>query len=488
MDVLCSEIDYEKLGLKCGLEIHQQLDSRKLFCNCQSVLRNDEPSFVVKRKLHAVAGESGEVDVAVLHEMEKEREFLYEGYDTTCLVEKDDAPPNQINSEALKIALQVALLLNCKIIPITQIMRKTVLDGSNTSGFQRTVLIARDGWIETPSGRIGIDTVCLEEDSARIIDKTGKVAIYRLDRLGIPLVEIATSPDIKTPEQAKEVALALGGILRSCKVKRGIGTIRQDINISIKPEGQRSRRVELKGFQDPKIMIKTVENEVKRQKSFLDKGEMNKSEVRNVLPDGTSEFLRPMPGAARMYPETDLPILKISREIINFAKKNLPELRTDIEKELSKKGLAQDIIKLLLKENKLDDFKELLGIIDNPKLISKILLIYTKEIASKSSLKLDYVEERLNKDVISEILDSLKKGRINESEIKNIMGRVALGEDVFSVLSSEKEDLNAVEDKIRKIIRKNPGLSEHAYMGIVMKEFRGKASGKDVMEIIKRCI
>ena len=167
------DIDYAELGLKCGLEIHQQLDTFKLFCNCPSLLKQSEPDFIVKRKLHAVAGETGGVDEAAVYEAGKEKEFLYEGYNTTCLVELDEEPPHLINQEALKIALQIALLLNCKIFPITQIMRKTVLDGSNTSGFQRTVLIARDGWVETSLGKIGIDTICLEEDSARIIEKKG---------------------------------------------------------------------------------------------------------------------------------------------------------------------------------------------------------------------------------------------------------------------------------------------------------------------------
>ncbi len=476
-------VDYQKLGLKCGLEVHQQFDTSKLFCNCPSLLRQDEPSFIVRRKLHAVAGESGAVDEAAAYEAGREREFEYQGYDTTCLIELDEEPPHMVNAEALKIALQISLLLNAKIFPITQIMRKTVIDGSNTSGFQRTVLIARDGHIETERGRVGIDTICLEEDSARIVSKDGKISVYRLDRLGIPLIEIATSPEIKTPEQAKEVALHIGDILRSCKVKRGIGTIRQDINISIKG----SRRVELKGFQDPKIMIKTVENEVKRQKTFLDRGETNKSEVRNVLPDGNSEFLRPMPGAARMYPETDLLILRISREMINEAKKSLPKLRGDIEKELSGKGLNQEMAKLLLKNNKLEDFKELLGVMNNPVLIAKMILIFTKEIAVKNKMSLEEAEKKLNKDVLSEILEQIKKGKINENDAKHVMTKIALGES-FEKIGSEKGDLNMIEDRIKKIIKEKPGLSEHAYMGIVMAEFKGKVSGKEVFDIIKKYI
>src|SRR3989344_3047969 len=191
------EIDYEKIGLKCGLEIHQQLDAdgKKLFCNCPSVLRRDDPDFVISRKLHAVAGESGEVDVAAAHAASFDREFNYQGFDTTCLIELDEEPPHQINFEALKIALQISVLLNCRILGMTQIMRKTVVDGSNTSGFQRTVLIAVDGHVDTSFGKVEIESVALEEDAARVVSRDDKIAVYRLDRLGIPLIEVATAPN-----------------------------------------------------------------------------------------------------------------------------------------------------------------------------------------------------------------------------------------------------------------------------------------------------
>ncbi len=488
------ELDYQKLGLKCGLEIHQQLDTKKLFCSCLSVLRQGEPDFIVKRKLHIVAGESGEVDVAAKHEITQDKEFIYQVYDTTCLVELDEEPPHKINSKSLKIALQISLLLNCKIQPITQIMRKTVLDGSNTSGFQRTIMIARDGYIETKLGKVGIEAIFLEEDSARTILKESRKKIYRLDRLGIPLVEIATAPDIKTPEQAKEVALHIGDILRSCKVKRGIGTIRQDINVSIKG----SNRVELKGFQNPKIMVKTVENEIIRQYSFLEKNELNPSEVRNVLPDATSKFLRPMPGSARMYPETDLPLLKISRNLINEVKKNLPKLRSETEKEFREKGLSPEMIKLLFKENKLEEFKEFLKILDNPQLIIKILLIFPKEIASREKIPIDDIKKILNKEVLIHVLENLaplgassvedKKKKMSEEQLKQVLERIVKGEKVENAIIFENEDTNIVEEQIIKIIKNKPKLSSNAYMGLIMKEFKGKISGKEVMEIIKKHI
>jgi len=475
------KIDYQEVGFKAGLEIHQQLNTKKLFCNCPSLLRQDEPDFTIKRKLHVVAGESGEVDIAAKHEAEKERTFVYDGYDTTCLIELDEEPPHEINQEALKIALQIAIFLNAKIFSITQIMRKTVVDGSNTSGFQRSVLIARDGWIVTKSGRVGIESICLEEDAARIVERKEHSNIFRLDRLGIPLVEIATSPDMKSAEHVKEVALYIGKVLRSCKVKRGIGTIRQDINLSIRG----GNRIEIKGFQEPSMMTKTIDNEINRQLTILKMGKYIYKEVRNALPNGDTEFLRPLPGAARMYPETDLPLLKIPRDLINEVKKNLPQLREDVEKEFEKIGLNNEMIQLLFKQNKIEEFKELLKILNEPSLIAKILLVYPKEIASHEKKTMHFVDNKLNKDVIANVVEAVEYKKISKEHIKKILERIVLGENLEDILVSKKEE--NIEEKIMKIIKAKPGLSENAYMGLVMKELKG-IGGKEAMEIIKKLL
>lgn len=476
------DLDYSKLGFKCGIEIHQQLDTGKLFCRCPSLLRKDEPDFEVQRKLHAVAGEAGGVDVAAAHEAEKNREFVYQGYDTTCLVELDEEPPHEINEEALRIAMQISLLLNCRIVPLTQIMRKTVIDGSNTSGFQRTVLIARDGFVEIEEGRVGINAVILEEDAARIVERSDERTIYRLDRLGIPLVEIVTAPDIKTPEHAKNVSLKIGDILRSCKVRRGIGTIRQDVSVSIKG----GERIEMKGVQEPKIIIPTIENEIERQIKLV-KGKKSVAEVRRGNADATTSFLRPLPGAARMYPETDLQMLKISRSLIDDVKKNLPKLRSEMKDELKKTGLNSEMIKLLMKENKLEEFKELLGIFDSPKLIVKMLLVFPKEIASHKKIKTAKVEKLLE-DNFGDVLIALKKNKISEPQVKEVLERIVEGKSFADAIKFEKENLDNVKEKILKIIKDKPGLSEKAYMGLVMKEFRGKIDGKTAMEIIGKLI
>jgi Glu-tRNA(Gln) amidotransferase subunit E-like FAD-binding protein len=480
------KIDYEQLGFKSGLEIHQQLDTKKLFCNCPSLLRQDEPDFVVRRKLHAVAGESGEIDIAAKHEAEKEKNFSYEGYDTTCLVELDEMPPYEINQDALKIALQISLLLNATILPIGQIMRKTVINGSNTSGFQRTVLIARDGWIVTKNGRVNIDSICLEEDAAREIRRGEKDVTFRLDRLGIPLIEIATSPDMRNAEHVKEVALYIGQILRSCKVKRGIGTIRQDVNVSLKESGY--SRVEIKGFQEPAMMIKTIENEIQRQQILLKTGKTIFNEVRNALPTGETEFLRPMPGSARMYPETDLPLLKISRDLINEVKKNLPQLREDAEKELKKEGLTDELIKLVL-EGYLEDFKELLKIYpQEPMLVAKMLTIWRQELSTKLKKDMSQINKIISLDVLETLLQGVKKGNVDKNHIKPVFNELMEGVSLKDITAKKVETSGNAEEKILKIIKNKPGLSANAYMGLVMKEMKGKVNASEAMGIITKLL
>ncbi len=260
-------MDYDKLGLKMGLEIHQQLNTKtKLFCPCECELTDKKPKYRVLRNLRPTQSELGKIDRAAFEESRRKLTFLYDAYPHhTCLVESDDEPPHPLNQEALEIGLIIASLLNMNVVDEFHTMRKQVIDGSNTGGFQRTGLVATDGYMDTEYGKVVIENLCLEEDAARRMGhKKGKME-FRLDRLGIPLLEITTDPSIKHPEQVREVAYQIGQVLRSTHVKRGLGTIRQDLNISIK-EGA---RVEIKGVQDLDLMPTMVENEVKRQINLL---------------------------------------------------------------------------------------------------------------------------------------------------------------------------------------------------------------------------
>ncbi len=168
-------IDYRAVGLKVGLEIHVQLNTgRKLFCNCPPIVRNDEPHFRVIRRLRPSMSELGEVDPAAIWEFRKHRTFVYEGYyDTTCLVELDEEPPHDPDPDSLEVALAVAMMFNAKIFDEVYVMRKTVIDGSNTSGFQRTMLIAHDGLAKFFDYKVPIQTIALEEDAARKIEERG---------------------------------------------------------------------------------------------------------------------------------------------------------------------------------------------------------------------------------------------------------------------------------------------------------------------------
>lgn len=606
-------MNHKKLGIKCGLEIHQQLNTKKLFCSCPSDLRDDKPDIVVKRRLRAVAGETGKIDIAALMEMLKNKYFLYEGYsDTTCLVEFDDEPPHPMNKEALKVALQVSLLLKAKVVDEIQVMRKTVVDGSNTSGFQRTALVARNGVLETSEGGITIPTICLEEDAARKMAEDKNSVTWRLDRLGIPLVEIATGPEIHSPEQCREAAEKLGMILRSTgKAKRGIGTIRQDMNISISGHP----RVEIKGAQDLKLIPKIVELEVLRQKNILEitrelkernlkkimldikditnmlknseskiiKSTLQKKgkiiaqkltgfagilgketlpgkrfgtelserakiaasvgglfhsdealkkygfkdeeldaikkavnptyhdafviiadeeerarkaieavvdranlaleggvkEVRKPNPDGTTAFMRPMPGAARMYPETDIPPIKS-----DIKKIKLPELISEKAERIGEYGLGKDLAGTLSKSEKTELFEDYIKKFKNlkPAFIAETMLTTEKNLRRSHS-----VEVKIPDNVFETIFKELDKGKIAKESVENILMDYAktkkLDLNKYGLISDEQLKID-----LKRIIEANKGAELRILINRAMSKLRGKAEARKIIEMLRKLI
>ncbi len=473
-------MNYKKIGLKVGLEIHQRLNTHKLFCRCPSVLRDDKPDIIIKRKLRAVAGETGEVDAAAKHEMAKNLEYIYEAYsDTTCNVELDEEPPMPLNMDALEIALQVSKLLNAQVVDEVHFMRKTVIDGSNTSGFQRTALIAQGGFVNTSLGNVRIGSICLEEEAAKNIKKGEVSRIWRLDRLGIPLIEIQTEADIKTPEHAKEVAEKIGMILRSTgRVLRGIGSIRQDVNISITG----GARIEIKGFQDLKTIPKVIKKEIDRQTEIIEQGFEVKSEVRKAEPDGTTSFMRPMPGAARMYPETDILPIRITKQWLD--KIEVPELITERAIKLERQyGLNADLAREVVQEE-LDlvayirKFKNV-----EPVLIAKTLIEIPKEIKSRLKLNIKNITEKH----YSQVLEQLDKDNISSSAIIELLSMAAQGKEM-DFEKFKKVSIEDLESEIKKIVDANPGAPINALMGEVMKKYRGAVDGKQVMELLKKLI
>ena len=475
------ELNYQELGFKCGLEIHQQLEGKKLFCNCATLNSDKEADIKVERKLKAVAGETGEIDIAAQHEMSKNKRFIYESSsEDTCLVDYDEEPPRELNKEALETTLKIALLLNARIVDEIQVMRKTVVDGSNVAGFQRTALVAMDGRIETSLGWVSIPTICLEEEAAQKIEEKNDFIVYRLDRLGIPLIEIATGSEIKNSEHAKEVASHIGMVLRSVEgIKRGLGTIRQDVNISISG----GARTEVKGFQDLRSIPKVIEFEIKRQLEAIKQNKKLSKEVRKADPDFTTSFLRPLPGAARLYPETDVLPVKIWQVYLNRLKKQLPKLIAHKIEDFEKKyklqhHLAKELIDDLRFESYIDKFKKI-----EPLTLANILINIPKEIKTRFNLD----TSKLKDGDYEEILSYLNEGKIAKEAVIELLVKKIKGEKIdlnhFESVSEEE-----LEKEIKNIISEKPNLNIGAYMGLVMAKYRGKIDGKKVMEIVKRFV
>jgi glutamyl-tRNA(Gln) amidotransferase subunit E len=260
-------IDPDAIKLKVGFEIHQQLSTKsKLFCNCRcEESRNYETTFI--RKLRPTHSELGTLDPAALFEFKKMRIIKYHASTgSSCLVEADEEPPQQMNKEALETALIFSLALHSKVADEIHTMRKIVIDGSNTTGFQRTMLVAHGGYIDVNGDKIKVQSICLEEDAAKLLSDHGSIREYGLDRLGIPLVEIALEPITGSPEQLMQVALSMGRLLRSSKrVTRGLGSIRQDVNISVNDGGI----VEVKGVQQLDQLIRVIKYEMLRQHGLI---------------------------------------------------------------------------------------------------------------------------------------------------------------------------------------------------------------------------
>jgi len=612
-----TDLDYQKIGLKCGIEIHQQLDTHKLFCSCPSEIREGSPNVIVSRRLRAVAGEMGGIDPAALHEFLRDRKFLYEAYsESNCLVELDDEPPHPLNAEALRTTVEVSLLLNARPVDELQVMRKTVIDGSNTSGFQRTVLVAMDGFIEMPEGRVGIPTVCLEEDAARKIKEEGSVTTYRLDRLGIPLVEIATTPDIKSPQHAREVAEKLGMVLRATnKVKRGLGTIRQDLNVSIST----GARVEVKGVQELRLISKIVECEVRRQlmlievrdelekrgikvddlgcgfsdvsklfegstskviRSSLDKGGVVLSvrlkgfsgllkgrlgpelaqyaraiagvkgifhsdelpaygitaeevasmrtaagvkdldafvlvaekeeaarsaldavmqrarttligvpkETRKATAEGGSEFMRPLPGSARMYPETDESLIVLDEKLISGIRNNLPALPEEKLAGFLKLGLSSELAGQVLKSRWVARFDEYVKRFHDvkPSVIATMLLSIPKEVKKKYCVDI----EALGEEHYTQVLDLLDKKKISRDAVVDIFAELAKNPSASAEqIVKEKGFILLSDDELRKVVDRivsaNPAMPPGPLLGKVMAEVRGRADAEMVKKIVE---
>lgn len=623
-------IDYRKIGLKVGLEIHQQLSStEKLFCACKTQLFKEEPEITFLRKLRPTQSELGQTDPAAFFEFQKGLRILYEANrETACLVEMDEEPPHDLNRQALETSLVVALMLEADPVHEIHVMRKTVIDGSNTTGFQRTCVVAFNGKVEVHGKTVPIQHVGLEEDAARKMGEDKNTLRYRIDRLCIPLVEVATAPAIQTPKQAGEVALAIGRILRATgMVRRGLGTVRQDLNISI----AKGALVEIKGVQELELVSLVVENEVQRQLNLLEiKTEMLKrrakgadfrleyvdvtdvfadtnckvihnalkkgkkalaiklpsfegllkrelapgvrlgsemadrarfwgrvggifhtdelpaygitneeadklkramktkqgdavvfvvdvpenasdalqavydrakealsevpQETRAARPDGTTRYMRPRPGAARMYPETDVPAIPIPEDYIDSLREHLPELpdqrmRRFIESYGLNKKLAKQVLdsrygKLFeqaVKESRVSPTTIAVTLTETVKALKREG-VQIENVSRRQFLELFHLLglEKVTKEAASDIIAWLSERR----KAKVIDAVQALGLEMLST-----EELENIVDRVieenRQLLTERGEKAFGAVMGLTMRKVRGKAMPEAVIKTIK---
>jgi len=624
-----AEIDFEKIGLKVGLEIHQQLNTdKKLFCKCKPI-ENDEYTEKFSRSLRTAKSELGKIDPAALFEKAKSKRInYYANSQSSCLVEKDEEPPHDLDHDAKKISLLISSMLESKIFSEIHVMRKTVIDGSNTSGFQRTMLVSQGGNLKVGEKKIGVQAVCLEEDAAKLLSNEQNETNYSLDRLGVPLVEIALEPVSTKPSEVKEIALTLGRLLRVTRtVKRGIGSIRQDVNISVMNSGV----VEVKGVQQLDQLEKIIGYEAKRQHgliliaeklkklsititkedvldvteifkdcdskiiqkalksnakikairirnfsgifgfepypeirlgkeigqlvrffgiggvfhsdelpnygindSYVDKvrkhlelvdqdgfliiaGEDSKldyavnsivkriqdaangvpAETRAATQDGETVFLRPRPGASRMYPETDIPSISVMSEEVKLARdtanatKSWDESITEIQKN---HGLNSQLSEQIFDSEYMEMFEKICENKKNsPNFVASILC------SSITNLERKGLNAMLLKpEHIIESFELLASDKIPKESLEIIFESIMSGKSENVSVAMQSTDVSSMDECeldeiLDKIIQNNMDLvkerGEHAVvtlMGIVMKEVRGKASGKMVNDLLRK--
>ena len=266
---MTDSLDYKKIGLRVGLEVHQQLDTkRKLFCHCPAGVYTSSHDGSVLRHMRPTLSELGEYDGTALMEFKTKKNVVYLLHKSNvCTYEMDDTPPFPINQEAIDVAIEQCLMLGCDIVDEVHIARKQYLDGSIPTGFQRTAIVGVEGSIPFRERRISITQISVEEDSCREVSDRGHLIVWRTDRLGMPLIETVTGPDLRTPEEVAEAILCIGRVCRSTgHVRVGMGASRQDVNVSVAG----GCRVEIKGVAKAGLAPALVHGEAARQVNLLE--------------------------------------------------------------------------------------------------------------------------------------------------------------------------------------------------------------------------
>lgn len=316
------------LGFRGGLETHQQLETPgKLFCRCPARIRNDHHHQELLRHMRPTLSEFGEYDGTALMEFKTKKQVHYLLYnDSVCTYEMDDTPPFRTSPDALEIALQLAMMFNMSLVDELHITRKQYLDGSIPTGFQRTAIVGVNGSIPFQGRMLNFIQMSLEEDACREVSDIGHHVVFRTDRLSIPLVEPVTAPELRTPREMALAAKLVGETMRSTHlVRRGIGSVRQDVNVSISG----GTRIEIKGVPRIALIEPLSRIEAYRQKALLDLRHELRQSV--LSPDDFEPVIKTLFSDKDGYGRTALLVLKGFRRYLSHAtqpgKTFLDELR-----------------------------------------------------------------------------------------------------------------------------------------------------------------
>lgn len=297
-------LDYSAVGLISGLEVHQQLlTARKLFCHCPAGRYTRAHDGTVLRHMRPTLSELGVYDGTALMEFKTRKHIVYLlNGENTCTYEMDDTPPFLVNQRAIDIAIEQCLMLGCDIVDEVHIARKQYLDGSIPTGFQRTAIVGVNGRLPFRGRELRITQVSVEEDSCREVSDRGHLIVWRTDRLGTPLIETVTAPDLRTPDEVAEAILLVGRVCRStCHVRVGLGASRQDVNVSVRG----GRRVEIKGVPKAGWAPALVHGEALRQVNLLRlRDELRRRGLRDA-----EALATPSADVTDVFAESPLPLL-----------------------------------------------------------------------------------------------------------------------------------------------------------------------------------
>ena len=484
-------MDYETV---IGLEVHAQLRTKsKMFCRCNTDYANASPNSCV---CPVCLGMPGALPV--------------------------------INRKAVEYTIVTALALNCTVAEQSKFDRKNYSYPDLMKGYQISQYDAPIGAcgcliISVNGGKrkIGITRVHLEEDVAKLLHRaTGGEAFSLVDvnRSGVPLMEIVSEPDLRSPEEARQYLIELRSILRYLEVSTANmeeGSFRCDANISIRPKGssQLSAKVEVKNMNSFRSVYRALEYEVKRQIKATEAGKRLPQETRGWLEDRgvtVSQRSKEYAHDYRYFPEPDLPPLTLNREWVEEIRAKLPELPEARRERLSAEyGLSPYDAELLTGSREMADYFESclktkayrqLPEAKGAKEISNWLLGEVSAIINADNIDISGFKKRVNPEQLVGLLVLRTQGAVNTSVAKSVLGEMYSKARSAAEIIKEKDlsqisDSGAVAEAVVGVIKDNAKAvadynagKETALkflVGQVMRLTRGRANPQVVNELLK---